>query len=187
MNTTLCFPMVLLLGCFGASNLSASELAAETYRTYVSSTGEIRMPQGFREDWSHLGSWLVDDPKAPGFGFHDVYTQPEAVKAFQNTGRFPDGTVLIKEIRKIGSAILTTGPVQWAADNSVWFMMVKDTQQRFKGSSHWGEGWGWALFEPSRPNINVSKGYTDSCLGCHMPSRENDWVFLQGYPALRKP
>ena len=171
----------------GMASAIASDLAAETYATYVSSSGEIKLPGDFRQNWRHLGSWLVNDPKAPGYGFHDVYTQPESVQAFLSTGQFPDGAVLVKEIRKIGSGSLTTGPAQWATDNAVWFVMVKDAKGRFKGNPNWGEGWGWAIYEANNRNLNVSKGYAQSCLGCHMPAKGTDWVFLDGYPILRKP
>ena len=169
------------------SPTSIADLAAETYASYVTATGEIKLPGGFRQNWSHLGSWLVDDAKAPGFGYHDVYTQPDAVKSFQSTGQFPDGAVLIKEIRKIGSGQMTTGPARWATDNAVWFVMVKDARGRFQGDPNWGEGWGWALFQANDRSRNVSKGYAQSCLGCHAPAKPADGVFVDGYPTLRKP
>jgi cytochrome c len=165
----------------------AADLALETYASLVSPSGEIHLPEKFRQNWTHLGSWLVNDPQAPGHGFHDVYTQAEAAQAFLSSGKFPDGAVLIKEIRKISAATLTTGPAQWAGDTAVWFVMVKDTQHRFPGNPHWGDGWGWALLEAREPQKNVSKGYVQSCLACHVPAKADDWVFLQGYPTLRKP
>jgi len=169
----------------GTATAQAGDLAAETYSTIVSKTGEISLPENYRPHWSHLGSWVVNDAKAPGYGFHDVYTQPEAVKAFLETGHFPDGMVLIKEIRKLGSGTLTTGPALWAIDTAVWFVMVKDTKGRFKGNANWGEGWGWALFEAKNRNINTSKGYLQSCLSCHVPAKQTDWVYIDGYPTLR--
>jgi cytochrome c len=163
----------------------ASDLATKTYTTYVTKTGKISLPENYRPHWSHLGSWVVNDAKAPGYGFHDVYTQPEVVKAFLETGQFPDGTVLIKEIRKISSRTLTTGPALWASDTAVWFVMIKDTKGRFKGNVNWGEGWGWALFEAPNRNIDTSKGYLQSCLPCHVPAKQTDWVYIEGYPTLR--
>jgi cytochrome c len=162
----------------------ADNLATETYATYVGKTGDISLPDNFRQQWTHLGSWVVNDAKAPGYGFHDVYTQLEALHTFQKTGKFPDGTVLVKEIRKIGSGKLTTGEALWATDNAIWFVMVKDNKGRFKGNPNWGEGWGWALFEAKNRNTNVSKGYVQSCIGCHTPAKQTDWVFVQGYPTL---
>jgi cytochrome c len=98
-----------LTGILFAYQSQASDLATKTYTTYVNKTGEISLPENYRPNWSHLGSWAVNDANAPGHGFHDVYTQPEVVKAFRETGQFPDGTVLVKEIRKIISRTLTTG------------------------------------------------------------------------------
>jgi Cytochrome P460 len=168
-----------------ATHVQAKDLATETFSAYVSKTGEITLPENFRKHWVHLGSWVVTDAKAPGHGFHDVYTQPDAAKGYAKTGKFPDGTVLVKEIRKLGSGKMTTGEAQWATDNAVWFVMVKDSKSRFKGNPNWGEGWGWALFEAKNPKLNTAKSYIESCLGCHTPAQATDWVFVQGYPTIR--
>jgi hypothetical protein len=153
---------------------------------YVDSKGAIALPKAFRQKWSHLGSWFVPDEKAPGYGVHDVYTQPGVVEAYRKTGRFPDEAVLVKEIRKVRSERLTTGEASWAGDTAVWFVMVKDRKGRFKDSPNWGSGWGWALFEARDPTKNASTDYQKDCTGCHTPARENDWVFVRGYPALRE-
>jgi len=177
--------ILTVTGVIFATNAQAIDLATETYNSYVSKSGTITLPESFRQHWVHLGSWVVSDTKAPGHGFHDVYTQPEAVKAFHDTRKFPDGAVLIKEIRNIGSGKMTTGDAQWATDNALWFVMIKDSKGRFKGNANWGEGWGWALFEAKKPKVNTSKAYVESCLGCHTPAKRNDWVFVEGYPTLR--
>lgn len=172
------------LACSGGA--AASEIADSTYHTVVDPAGAITLPADFRSGWTHLGSWVVPDAKAPGHGFHDVYTQSSAAAAYRATGAFPDGTVLVKEIRAIVSAPLSTGPqVQWAGDPVVWFVMVKDDQRRFAGNPNWGEGWGWALFEAKAPGVNASKGFATSCQGCHVPAMSTDWVYVRGYPTLR--
>jgi cytochrome c len=178
--------IVIVANLIVLDSANAAELTENTFTTFVDKIGNIRLPESFRQQWVHLGSWLVSDAKAPGHGFHDVYTQPEAVKAFRMNGVFPDGTILVKEIRKITTGKLTTGEAQWASDNAVWFLMVKDTLGRFKGNPNWGESWGWALFEAKNPKVNSSKGYVDSCLGCHNPAKQTDWVFIQGYPTLKQ-
>jgi hypothetical protein len=168
-------------------NASAADLAEHTFSTYVNDQGEISLPADARKSWSHLGSWVVADEKAPGYGFHDVYSQPEVVEAYRQTGEFPDGAVLIKEIRKVEQGTQTTGLAQWAGDTAVWFVMVKDRQGRFQGNPHWGEGWGWALYEAKNPALNVSKSFEETCKACHVPAQQSDWVFSQGYPTLHKP
>ncbi len=162
----------------------AADLAEQTFQEYVDASGNIRLPQGFRLSWTHLGSWVVTDPKAPGHGFHDVYTQPEAAKVYRQTGQFGDGTVLVKEIRQIGAGKMTTGQAQWATEPAIWFVMIKDAEKRFKGP-HWSKGWGWALFKAETPMVNASESFEKTCRGCHLPARGSDWVFVDGYPTLR--
>jgi hypothetical protein len=154
--------------------------------TYVDSKGAIALPKEFREKWTHLGSWFVPDVKAPGYGVHDVYTQPGVVAAYRRTGQFPDGAVLVKEIRKARSERMTTGQASWAGDPLVWFVMVKDREGRFKGNPHWGNGWGWALFKTNDPTKDVSTNYEKDCIGCHVPAKNTGWVYVKGYPALRE-
>ena len=176
---------VLTVGLGHADGLS--ELSEQTYRQLVDKAGNIKLPESYRQNWTHLGSLLVADPKAPGHGFHDVYAQPQAVLAYRQTGKFPDGTVLVKEVRKVKSAVLPTGKAQWAGDINIWFVMIKDTQGRFKGNPHWAEGWGWALYEAKSSAINVSKSFREACKACHIPAKQTDWVFIGGYPTLAKP
>ncbi|NTV43045.1 MAG: cytochrome P460 family protein [Syntrophobacteraceae bacterium] len=156
-----------------------------TFSTHVDAQGGIRKPSEYRSSWVHLGSWVVLDEKAPGYGFHDVYTQPATVKAFKATGKFPDGAILIKEIRKVNSGLKTTGQANWGADVAVWFVMVKDMKGRFRNHPNWGDGWGWALYEAKDPSRNISSDYKTDCLPCHVPAKNTDWVFMDGYPTLR--
>lgn len=158
---------------------------AGSFSPYVDEKGSIKLPEGYRAQWVHLGSWVVPNEKAPGYGFHDVYTQPESLEAFCSTGSFPDGAVLVKEIRSVKTADLTTGTASWAGDPAVWFVMVKDSKNRFAASPLWGEGWGWALFKAGDPGTNAATSYQKDCIPCHMPVKDTDWVYLQGYPTLR--
>lgn len=162
------------------------ELVTRTFGTLVDNEGNISMPKDYRLNWSHMGSWAVLDAEAPGHGFHDVYAQKDAVKAYRETGKFPDGTVLVKEVRKVESGLQTTGHAQWAGATNVWFVMVKDTKGRFPGNAHWKEGWGWALYEAKNPAMNVSKSFNETCMGCHTPAKHTDWVFINGYPTLKR-
>ncbi|MBI4850034.1 MAG: cytochrome P460 family protein [Nitrospirae bacterium] len=52
---------------------------------------------------------------------------------------------------------------------------------------NWGDGWGWALFTPESSKKNASADYRNDCLGCHEVAKNTEGVFIQGYPALRRP
>lgn len=154
--------LIALVTLLAASAAGAADLTSETYDKLVDKSGNIKLPKHHRLNWAHLGSWVVADAKAPGYGFHDVYTQPDAVKAYRKTGKFPDGTMLIKEIRHIVSSTQTTGDVLNAGDKKLWFVMVKNNKHRFADNMHWVIGWGWALFMADKPEANVSKGFKET-------------------------
>ncbi len=114
---------VLILGAAGLPTyLTAGDLPK-----IVGQDGSIERPGAdFRRDWSHLGSWAVLDKDSAAHGIHDVYATRVTVDAFRATGKYPDGAVLVKEIRSFETGQLTTGNVAYAGSPAVWFVMVKD-------------------------------------------------------------
>ena len=179
------FSSVVLLLVTGGLLGVASGQEAEGPLPFVDSDGTIHFPGRVRDEWVHLGSWGSADLNSADPAQHDVYTQPESLEAYRKTGKFPDGAVIVKEVRKIESAYMTTGPVTWAGDEVLWFVLIKDAEGRFPGNDNWGEGWGWALFNAGATEKNASANFRADCLGCHIPARETDWIYVQGYPRLR--
>ena len=165
----------------GGSSMALSE---EALSSYVDAKGNISFPKGFRTSMVHLGSWFV--PSGGASGFHDVYTEKATVDAYRSTGKFPDGAVLVKELRASIAGDYTTGQgVHHSTDGlKQWFVMVKDSQNRFGDNPLWGDGWGWALFKPDNPAKNVATDYKTDCLGCHIPAKANDWIYTEAYPIL---
>lgn len=167
-----------------AASMAARNETLDGYARFVRADGSFRFSgASAREGLLHLGSWFV--PHGPASGFHHVYTQPEALEAWRRTGEFPDGTVLLKELRGHVRADYTTGTdVASATQPTRWFLMVKDRRNRYPDDPLWREGWGWALFEADAPSTNVATGFANDCQGCHLPARDTNWVFVQGYPRL---
>ena len=159
----------------------------DDFSPYVDAEGNISFPEDFRAKMAHLGSWFV--PEGGASGFHDVYTEKESVEAYRRTGRFPDGATIVKELRAADSGTYTTGQdVRFATDGlKQWFVMIKDRQGRFKDNPNWGDGWGWALYKPGDTETNVAADYKVDCLGCHVPAKANDWVYVEAYPTLTSP
>jgi len=163
---------------------SFSVMADDTFSPYVDSKGNISFPSDFRTNMVHLGSWFV--PSGGASGFHDVYTEKNSVEVFRKTGKFPDGAVLVKELRASKSGSYTTGKGVNYATNDIkqWFVMVKDVKGRFANNPLWGDGWGWALYKPDNKAKNVATDYKTDCLGCHVPVKDKDWVYTEAYPTL---
>ena len=164
--------------------------APKSFSPHVDGKGNITLPSGFRSAWAHLGTWVktASIPASPAGhdpGFHDVYAPPESVKAFLKDGQWPDGTILVKEIRALKWDDLPTGHVMYADDVSEWFVMVRDLKGRFPGNPNWGDGWGWARFTAADRAINAAANYKEDCMSCHDLAKDTNWVFVRGYPTLR--
>jgi hypothetical protein len=173
---------LMLVSAFGMNSVPLA--AAEEFSPYVDAEGNISLPDGFRTSMVHLGSWFV--PEGGASGFHDVYTEKESVEAYRRTGKFPDGATLVKELRASKSGSYTTGQGVSYATNGIkqWFVMIKDSKNRFAGNTLWGEGWGWALYKPDDPTSNVATNFQTDCLGCHVPAKNQDWLYTEAYPTL---
>ena len=158
----------------------------ERFSGYVDASGTISLPTDFRTNMVHLGSWFVPDGGASGF--HDVYTEASTVRVYRETGEFPDGATLVKELRHSKEGDYTTGQGVSFATGEIkqWFVMIKDSKDRFADNPNWGSGWGWALFKTDAPNTNVSGNFQTDCLGCHVPATANDFVYVEAYPTLEK-
>jgi len=184
--------LVRVLACLvllASVTATAAPTVSTTYQTLVSTDGTISLPQDFQRTWTFLGTWSVANSaegSIPGVGakaLHNVYVQPDAISAYRDSGKFPDGTVFIKELLRTTTVPMTTGTVSWGSKIDGWFVMVKDDRQRFPENPLWGDGWGWVLF-----NANTraeTKDYTSECRGCHIPAQKNDWIYVEGYPLFQ--
>jgi Cytochrome P460 len=153
----------------------------------VDDKGNLRVPADYRTTYEALGSWAVAKDDGPGSkGMHVVYASPGASAAYRKDGHFPDGAVLVKEVYEAATAPMTTGTVSHADKLKGWFVMVKDSVGRFPGNKLWGDGWGWSWFDAANPAKTTSKDFRTDCLGCHIPAQGTDWIYVRGYPGLKK-
>jgi Cytochrome P460 len=152
----------------------------------VDEHGEMHVPADYRAIYEFLGTFAVAaDQGAGSRELHTVYAIPGTISAYRESGRFPDGTVLIKEVYETSTAPMTTGTVSQARNLKGWFVMVKDSQDRYPGNPLWGHGWGWAWFDAKNRMATTSTDYKKDCLACHVPAQATDWVYTSGYPPLK--
>ena len=110
----------------------------------------------------------------------------QMVDAYRETGAFPDGAVIVKELFGTATEDMTTGRVSHAHEVEGWFVMIKDAKGRFPDHGLWGNGWGWALFNADDPSTPVTEDYEAECIACHVPAEGTDWIYVEGYPGLQE-
>ena len=174
--------LALVLFAAHVSKATADEPAA---RAVVDAHGSLRVPAGYRTSYQFLGSWAVADGvgKSPS-QLHVVYASRATITAYLKDKRFPDGSVLVKEVFQTETGKMMTGTVSRAQTLKGWFVMVKDSENTHPGNALWGDGWAWSWFDADNPSKTTSTNYKGDCLPCHVPARATDWIYVQGYPPL---
>lgn len=142
--------------------------------------GRLVFPQNYRE-WVFLSSGLgmTYGPLASAAEprFDNVFVNPSAYRSFVETGRWPDGTVLMLEVRAAQSRGSINRGGHFQGDIEGIEAHVKD-EKRFSRK--------WAFFGfPQKSGISEPPAAeTSSCYTCHEPNGAVDTTFVQFYPTL---
>src|SRR4051812_5363915 len=144
------------------------------------SDGQMRLPANYRE-WVYLSSGfdMSYNPatQTDHHMFDNVFVNPEAWQVFVTSGRWPDKTVLVLEVRGAESraSINQNGNFQGTAVMALE-VHVKD-QARFADK--------WAFFEFSGHDVQAKMiPLSANCYSCHRDHGAVDTTFVQFYPTL---
>ncbi len=140
-----------------------NEHTSSTQTPTYTEDGRLLFPANYRE-WVYLTSGIdmSYSPNAMAMDhsmFDNVFVNPDAYKAFLQTGTWPDKTMLVLEVRVAGSkaSINKSGHYQ-TSDTMGREVHVKD-ESRFPGK------WAFFGFETDSPSKQVPK--EASCYACH--------------------
>ncbi|MGE0387848.1 MAG: cytochrome P460 family protein [Gammaproteobacteria bacterium] len=177
----------MLLGGAVAGNSLAGSMSSAAKWT---ENGELILPTDYHT-WVFLGSPLTPNALNGGSAgfpeYHNVYIHPEAFEAYRNTGEFPEGTVLLKELQLTlpgtnddGSRVEASGRGYFPAARNGIDVAVKDSK-RFKETN----GWGFFNFGHHAPPYakTAAAAPVDACAGCHMANADN-MVFRKFYSSI---
>jgi hypothetical protein len=174
---------LVLLACSAA--LVYAEEHTHKLPSVEDAQGNLHVPADYRDHYEYLGTWSAAADKAPGAKqLHVVYASPGTRAAFRRTGKFPDGTVLVKEQFDAETAPMTSGTVSHEEKLLGWFVLVKNDTGRHAGNPLWGEGWGWSHFNAGAPTHTTATNYQSDCKPCHIPAQATGYIYTQGYPSL---
>ena len=92
---------------------------ATTGVSHFTAEGDLVRPEGYRE-WVYVGTPLtpndMNNGAAPFPEFHNVYIDPDSWKHYSQTGEFPEGTTLVKELVSVGSKQAVSGAGYFMGD-----------------------------------------------------------------------
>ena len=148
--------------------------------------GKLKQPVGYRR-WVFVGSPLtpndMNDGEASFPEFHEVYMDPESFAHYEKTGKFRDGTVLVKELSSVGSKEAPSGKGYFMGEFTGLEAAIKDSK-RFKDEPG---NWAYFSFGHKYPlKAEVAKNAVASCNQCHEDNAaKTDRVFSKYYPVLR--
>ena len=170
--------LAVVTALFGAGSLAAQrDQAAARF----DAEGRMLFPAEYRE-WIFLSagrgmSYAPVAAEQPAPPFDNVFVNPAAYHAFLERGTWPDGTVLVLEIRGGTShgSILQGGAFQTGEPLGIE-VHVKDTP-RFGG-----DGWAFFGFDGAQPADIVPR--QANCYACHEANTAVDRTFVQFYPTL---
>lgn len=142
--------------------------------------GQLKLPEHYRE-WIYLstGFDMSYNPAAQAanrHNFDNVFVNPEAYKSFQATGRWPDKTMLVLEVRRAdGKGSINQNGNYQNVDVGGVEVHVKD-EQRFPGK--------WAFFGFGDSRTAGMIPTSADCYSCHADHGAVDTTFVQFYPTL---
>jgi hypothetical protein len=172
--------IALLLGTLAFLSPSVfRESRAASRGPEFTQSGELKLPEGYRE-WVYLTSGFdMSYNPAMQMGnqhmFDNVFVNPEAYKAFANTGTWPDKTILVLEEREAQGkgSINQSGNFQTGVMDLEFH--VKD-EGRFPGK--------WAFFAFGGGKTAKAIPTSADCYSCHAQHAAVDTTFVQFYPTL---
>jgi hypothetical protein len=176
-------PILLSLLALSLLRISPAKKANVTSRESPEYTanGQLRLPERYREwVWLSFDFLTASDPANMQADehrlFNNFFVNPEAYKAFLQTGTWPDTTMLVVEQRVAEDM----GPSPNHKGISQSFVIgidlhVKD-EARFPGK--------WAFFDFKGSSSASAMPLTVRCYSCHAARGAADTTFVQFYPTL---
>jgi hypothetical protein len=140
--------------------------------------GQLLFPADYRE-WVYLSSGFDMSYRASmqtdSHSFDNVFVNPAAYRAFRATGHWPDGTVLVLEVRRAQQrgSINRSGSFQGEPQG---------LEVHLRDSARFAEQWAFFGFDNSRTGKLIAR--SADCYACHAAHAAVDTTFVQFYPTL---
>jgi hypothetical protein len=155
--------------------------------------GSLVLPAGFRS-WVFIGGPITPNKLNNGAAqfpeFHNVYIERENLRYYQKNGKFPEGTVMVKELVLTQVGEHPDGSLDSASGRGYFPSTLNGLDVMVKDSKRFAETNNWAFFtfgHHAEPYETVAKDSSISqCAYCHIANvAKTDMVWVQYYPLLK--
>jgi hypothetical protein len=177
--------LIFILARAGAP-IAGAEPAARGAVVEFTPDGKLKQPIGYRQ-WIYVGASVTPNDLNGGKAlfpeFHAIYIDPESFAQYGKTGKFRDGTVLVKELSSVGAKKAPSGNGYFQGEFTGLEATIKDSK-RYKDEPG---NWAYFSFGHKYPlKAEVAKNTVAACNQCNEANaKKDDWVFSQYYPVLR--
>jgi len=177
MRTKITFLLLSLI--FVARVSFGQDAKPRTSSPEYTSDGQLKLPEHCRE-WVYLTSGF-DMSYSPAMQmdhhmFDNVFVNPEAYRAFVQTGIWPDQTVLVLEARRAESKGSINKAGSYQGTETMGFEVHVKDEARFPGK--------WAFFSFDGGTTAKMIPVSADCYSCHAAHAAVDTTFVQFYPTL---
>lgn len=156
--------------------------------------GELEQPVNFRQ-WVFIGSPLTPNGLNNGEAgfpeYHNVYVQPSAFEHYRKTGKWPEGTTMVKELQLVKESEYPDGSRNEASGRGYFPAAVNGIDVSVKDSKRFAEtqGWGFFNFGHHAPPYakTAAAAPAEVCAACHVASAHEDMVFVEFYKPILTP
>jgi hypothetical protein len=159
--------------------------------------GKLKLPSDFR-NWVFVGGPVTPNGVTPnGLNggeanfpeFHNVYVEARNLKPYKEIGKFPEGTLIVKELTLVLNPTFPDGSRTEPSGRGFFNGPFNGIDATMKDSRRFAKTNGWGFFtfgHHAMPYaVSAAEAPVSECAGCHMANvAKTDMTWVQYYPLL---
>lgn len=181
------------VGLFGViMTVGERKVEAAASKPVYTSDGKLVLPKNYRS-WVFIGAPLtpngLNNGKAGFPEFRNVYIEKENLEAYWKTGKFPENTVIVKELTLVRNPTNQDGSTNEASGRGYFEGAFNGMDVTVKDSTRYAKTGGWGFFNFGHHAlpyaVSAKEATREECAGCHITGAgKTDLTWVQFYPVL---
>lgn len=195
-----------LVACYAVADGDHTGLPAPGVSLVFNDQGQAALPKGYRHwvhtytAWEAIATSFLNEKMTPTPELHSVYVEPNTYRIFMKTGKWPEGSLMIKEFSTTNTdpkecsgppaytCKLDTSTIIFPHERTGIAVMLKDNKRYPR------EPGGWAYFSfghqaPPYEKFSPARGHAQ-CAQCHIdnvgPKDDYVWSTKLNQPGFRR-